>query len=78
MTLPSQTDTGVEWEMVVRWKWNDDVELDLRAFSATELEIKATTANACGAATGSRTVTFADVRAALDELERSAREIEKL
>lgn len=75
----SHPDTdGVEWEMVTRFRWDGSVAVELRAISPTELEISVTTENVAGGATGSRRVLFADVRKALDELERSAREIERL
>lgn len=75
----SRPDTdGVEWEMVTRFRWDGSVAVELRAISPTELEISVTTENVAGGATGSRRVLFADVRKALDELERSAREIERL
>lgn len=69
---------GVGWEMVLRYRWDQRTSIELRALSAVELEITVTAKNAHGGATGSRTVTFADMRAALDELQRSARDIEKL
>jgi hypothetical protein len=69
---------AVEWEMVIRYPWGSDVAIELRALTPTELEITVTAANTYGAAKGSRTVSFADMRKALDELERSAREVERL
>lgn len=69
----------VSWEMVVRWPWwKDELSIAVRALDRLTIEIKATTQNGCGAATGARSLTFAEVRRALDELERSAREVERL
>jgi hypothetical protein len=68
----------VEWEMVVRYPWDDETAIELRVLTKTEVEITVTAKNAAGGATGSRMVKFADLRRALDELERSATEIEAL
>jgi hypothetical protein len=61
---------GVEWEMVVRWPWDDEAQIEVRAIDLEELEVKVTAKNACGGATGARRLKFADVRRALDEVER--------
>jgi hypothetical protein len=64
----------VSWEMVVRWKDEDKLWLELRALSATELDLMAQFPGG----RHSLTLTFAEIRQALDELERSAKEIERL
>lgn len=69
---------AVEWETVVRWPWDEAVSIELRAASLDDVEIKVVTRNACGGAEGSRRLKFSDVRRALDQLEYSAREVERL
>ena len=69
---------GVEWEMVTRFPWDGQAAIELRAFSRTEVEVKVTATNACGAATGQRVIALHDLRQALDALEVSARSIERL
>lgn len=72
------TPTGVEWEMVVRYPWDDVASIELRAIDQATIEVKVTAKNDYGGATGSRRLKLADVRRALDELERSAKEVERL
>jgi hypothetical protein len=69
---------GVEWEMATRWRWDGSTELEMRALNLDEVEIKVTAKNGYGAAIGHRTMTFADLRKALDVLQTSARSIEML
>jgi hypothetical protein len=78
-TQPHKSDSnGVDWEMVVRYPWDEHVSIELRAISKSEFEIAVMAKNQFGPARGSRTVTFGDVRKALDELERAAQEVEQL
>jgi hypothetical protein len=79
--LPRQSD-GVGWEMVIRWPWEDDMKAELRAIDkdTVELVVSMKVGNSLGTWTEvkSRRVLIADLRAALDELERSAKEVERL
>lgn len=66
--------SGVGWEMIVRWKLTERYWLEIRALSRDEVEVRC-----AGPGTDvSKVIPFGDLRQALDELERSAREIEKL
>lgn len=67
-------DEKVTWEMVCRFRPDEHLWLELRALSRTEVEVLVQVPGA----RRSLTATFAELRALLDELERSAKEVEKL
>jgi hypothetical protein len=69
---------GVGWEMVIHWADGGEPELEARALSPTEVEFTAHVKTTLGTFTRALSMPFAELRAALDELERSARELEKL